>query len=294
MLTILEYFLLAALIAVNVAISRWLGQQAYSWMPVQATAEAERVDALFSFLTSVGAFILIGIVSVIVYSVIFFRAVPRDFSEGHPMRGNAKLEITWIVVPSLFVLWISIQNINIYNQLNILGLNQIAHHLPLEQSANASTSNDIPKPASEQIEVIAKQWVWSFRYKNNVTSPELHLPINQSTRLLLRSQDVIHGFYVPEFRLKQDIVPNRKIDLVITPNRLGKYRLKDSQFSGADFALMVADVYVENSQDYDRWLVKVATKPPEEVVADSTSIKPLINSGWLKNSSKESIMAEGK
>ncbi|NUN67426.1 cytochrome c oxidase subunit II (plasmid) [Pseudanabaena biceps] len=278
MLTLFEYFLVAILIAVNIVASNWLGQQTYSWMPVQATEEAQRVDALFSFLTSVGAFIFLGLLSVIIYSVIFFRAKPKDFSVGHPMRGNLQIEIAWMVVPTLLVLWISVQNIDIYNQLNILGLKQIAQ-FSLEEPANATERNNIPKPIDQKVEVTAKQWMWSFRYPNNVTSQELHLPVNQTTQLNLRSEDVIHGFYVPEFRIKQDIVPNRKIDLVITPNRKGQYRLKDSQFSGADFALMVADVYIESREDYEKWLL-AAINQPEVATNSSLAMEPLINSGW--------------
>jgi len=276
MLTILEYFLLAAFIAVLIFVSRWTGHQAYSWLPPQATAEAQHIDDLFSFLVAVGTFILLGLVGVMVYSAIFFRAPPDDFSEGHPARGDVRVEITWIGVPTLLVLWIAVQNFHIYSQLDILGLHQIVH-LPLEAPANAA---NLSKPADHQVEVISKQWAWSFRYPNNVTRQELHLPVNQSTRLNLNSEDVIHGFYVPEFRLKQDIVPGRNIGLVVTPTRVGKYRLKDSQFSGADFASMLADVYVESPEAYNQWLFAAQpaiAAPSSEVTA---SKKTLINSGW--------------
>ncbi|WP_249093277.1 hypothetical protein [Argonema galeatum] len=75
----------------------------------------------------------------------------------------------------------------------------------------------------------------------------------------MHSEDAIHGFYVPEFRLKQDIIPNRNINLVLTPTLIGKYHLRDSQFSGTDFALMVADVYVDSSEAYSQWLSQAAT-----------------------------------
>jgi len=280
MLTILEYFLLAAFIAVLIFVSRWTGHQAYAWLPPQATAEAQHVDDLFGFLVAIGTFILLGLVGIMLYSAIFFRAKPDDYSEGHPTRGDARVEIAWIAVPTLLVLWISIQNFHIYSQLNILGLQQIVH-LPLEAPANAAAIADVPKSSAEQIEVFSKQWAWSFRYPNNVTRQELHLPVNQSTRLNLNSEDVIHGFYVPEFRLKQDIIPGRNIGLIVTPTRIGKYRLKDSQFSGTDFALMVADVYVESPDAYNQWLF--AAQQPA-IAAPSSEItvskKPLINSGW--------------
>lgn len=205
----LEYLFIAAYVALLLVVSHWIGQQAYSWMPAQATVEAQKVDSLFSFLVSIGAFILLGLLSMMAYAVLFTRAPANDYSEGHPSRGDARLEILWTATPTLLVIWIAFQSFNIYQQLNILGLGQIVH-LPLEAEP-AIAAPDRPKPASETIDVFAKQWNWSFRYPNNVTSNELHLPVNRSTKLNMQAQDVIHGFYVPEFRLKQDIIPNRHL-----------------------------------------------------------------------------------
>ncbi|HEY9615190.1 MAG TPA: cytochrome c oxidase subunit II [Microcoleaceae cyanobacterium] len=281
MLKVLEYCLLTVLIAVAIFISHWIGQQAYSWMPPQATAEAQRVDALFSFLVSIGAFIFLGLVGMMLYSALFFRAKPDDYSEGHPARGSVKLELLWTIAPTLLVLWIAVQNMVIYNQLNILGLKQIVH-LPLEAPAYAESSQ--PKPAAEQIQVIAKQWEWQFRYPNQATSHELHLPVNESTRLDLQAKEVIHGFYVPAFRLKQDMVPGRDIDLVITPTRAGKYRLQDSQYSGTYFALMTADVYVEPKAVYDQWVANLALHPGKTmnlaVAEQHQPQKTLVQTRW--------------
>ncbi len=292
MLKFLEYMLLAGFVAVLIFASYWIGQQAYSWMPPQATAEAQHVDDLFSFLTSIGAFIFLGLVGIMVYSVLFYRASPEDFSEGHPARSNTKLEILWMVAPTLLVLGIAAQNINIYNQLNILGLKQVVQ-LPLETApADAAVINHNLKPA-EKIEVIAKQWVWSFRYPNNVTSHELHLPVNQRTQLDLQAEDVLHGFYVPAFRLKQDIVPGRKIDLVVTPTRVGKYRLRDSQFSGTNFASMETDVYVESPEAYSRWLAEAAPQPmlTANSTVDQQSSKTWFKSGWYTDVPTQSRVA---
>ncbi|MEH2424984.1 MAG: cytochrome c oxidase subunit II [Nostoc sp.] len=286
MFRFLEYLLIAGYIAVLLVISHWIGQLAFSWMPLQATAEAKKVDDLFSFLVSIGAFILLGLVGMMLYSVLFFRASKEDYSEGHPSRGDVRLEILWTATPTLLVLWIGFQSFNIYQQLNILGLGQIVHlHLPLEsQPANAAIVSDLPKPASETIDVFAKQWEWSFRYPNNVTSNQLHLIVNSSTRLNMHAQDVIHGFYVPEFRLKQDIVPKRDIDIVLTPIRTGKYKLKDSQFSGTYFALMEADVYVESVEAYNQWFAQTASEPTaikNQAVAEHIQApKTLFKSGW--------------
>ncbi|MEJ6485892.1 cytochrome c oxidase subunit II [Nostoc punctiforme UO1] len=241
-------------------IARWIGDQAYSWMPIQATAEAKRVDQIFSFLTSVGTFIFLAIAGTIGYSILIGRAPKGDWSHGHPARSDVRLEILWTVAPTLLVLWLAAQSFSIYQQLDIEGLQPIVHlHIPLEEPATAATVKIPSQPVAENIEVVAKQWVWSFRYPNNVISNELHLKVNERTRLNLHSQDVIHGFYVPEFRLKQDIIPNRNINLVLTPTQIGKYHLRDSQFSGTDFALMVANVYVDSSETYSQWLSQAAT-----------------------------------
>lgn len=273
MLKILEYLLLTSFIAGLILVSHWFGQLAYTWMPAQATAEAQQVDDLFSFLVSVGAFIFFGLLGMMLYSVLFYRAKPDDYSEGHPARGSVTLEILWTAAPVLLVAWIAFQNINIYEQLNILGLKQIVQ-LPFETAPavaamsgghhSVGSKQYSLKLATETIQVTAKQWDWKFRYPNNVMSGELHLPVNESTRLNLIAEEVIHGFYIPEFRLRQDAIPGRDIALVVTPIREGKYRLQDAQFSGTYFALMQADVYVESRDAYDRWLTSAAQQPGEE------------------------------
>lgn len=289
---VLEYFLLAVFIAGTMLISRWMGQQAYTWMPPQATAEAQQVDDLFSFLVSLGTFIFIVLVGMMLYSALFFRAKPDDYSEGHPSRGSVKLEILWTVAPTLLVLWIAAQNINIYQQLNILGLKQIVQ-LPLEAPANAASNPEQPKPATEKIRVMAKQWDWTFEYPNHTTSHELHLPVNQSTRLDLQAEKVIHGFYVPAFRLKQDMIPGRDIDLVVTPTLPGKYRLQDSQYSGTYFALMTADVVVESREAYNQWLVAMAQQSIAEInpaIAEQlASPTTLFKTGWKTGLPSESV-----
>lgn len=277
-----EILLLAIFIGATIVASKWIGQQAFTWMPTQATAEAQQVDNLFSFLVSVGAFIFIGLSGTIAFSILTSRAPRGDWSDGHPMRQDARLEVLWTVVPLIFVLWIAGQSFKIYQQLNIQGLTPIVHlHLPLEaepayaadsppKPAESSTTsspskpaeNNNAKPTTQQIEVIAKQWAWLFRYPDNVTSTDLHLPVNQSIQLVLRSEDVLHGFYVPEFRVKQDIIPNRNITFVVTPLKEGKYQLKDSQYSGVYFALMRANVYVESPEAYQMWLSQAAQHQP--------------------------------
>lgn len=253
--------------AANLLASRWMGQQAFGWMPSQATAEAQQVDNLFSFLVSIGTFVFVGLTGMILYSVIFYRAPRGDWSHGHPARQDWQLEAAWTIAPLVLVLWVAAQSSKIYQELHLEGLTPIVHLHLLAEPANAQAKPTEQNPAqtaiAEDIEVTAKQWSWSFRYPgSNVTSTALHLPVNQSVKLKLQSLDVLHGFYVPEFRVKQDIIPNRAITFTFTPLLEGNYRLRDSQFSGTYFALMEADVIVESPAAYSQWLAQAATRTP--------------------------------
>ena len=269
-------------------ISLWIGKQAYSWLPPQAAAESQLIDDLISFLVTLGAFIFLGVTSTLMYSVIFHRAVKDDFTDGPPIDGNVAVEVVWTVIPILLVFWIAGYSYQVYEQMGIQGPMELVHlHNPIRmESAYAAPQEDLAKPV-EKIDVLAKQWAWVFHYpEKNITSSELHLPSDRRVRLALQSQDVLHGFYIPAFRLKQDIIPNHAIDFEFTPTRAGKYRLTDSQYSGTYFATMQANVVVESLEDYHQWLAKAATQKPspannqansEYAQAASKSIK----TGWV-------------
>ena len=264
----LNLILLVAFVIGIVLSSHWLGQQAYGWLAPAASLEAEEVGHLFSFLVTLASIVFLGVVGMMLYSVLVYRASGGDRADGPAIRGNVRIEITWTVIPVLLVIWIASYSFTIYQRMAILGSLPLTHlHLLPGQAAHAQALDPrqpVPLQAHAQpIEVIARQWNWTFRYPDqNVSSTELHLPINQRAHLLLTSEDVLHGFYVPNFRIKQDIVPNRTIELSFTPSREGTYRLQDSQFSGTYFALMQADVVVESAEAHGRWLQDAARNTP--------------------------------
>jgi cytochrome c oxidase subunit II len=253
------------------AISLWMGQQAYSWFPPQAAAESHLIDELFSFLVVLGTFIFLGVTGTLAYSIIFHRAAIDDTSDGPPIEGNITLEVVWTAIPILLVVWIATYSYQVYDKMSIRGPMEMVHlHMPqVIEPASAAPWNWSSKPTEPQIDsdepikVIAKQWAWVFQYPYKaVTSTELHLPVNQRVHLALESADVLHGFYIPAFRLKQDIIPKQTIDFEFTPIREGKYNLTDSQFSGTYFAAMTANVVVESLDNYKTWLVKAADQKP--------------------------------
>ncbi len=258
-------FALSSFIALLSVISIWVSQQAQSWLPPQASAESKLIDELFSILTGIGTFILLGITLVLLYAVLFQRAGKYDFSDGPSIEGNTAIEIIWTVIPLGLVIWIATYSYQIYDTMAVRGPMELVHlHNPIEmQSAYAVPLDQVkPQLPTDEIDVTAKQWAWIFRYPKDVTSTELHLPVNHRIRLALHSDDVIHGFYVPAFRLKQDVIPNKMIDFEFTPIRTGRYRLRDSLYSGTYFAANQADVVVESAEDYDRWLATAANQTP--------------------------------
>lgn len=239
-------------------ISLWMGQQAYTWLPPQASAESLLIDNLFSFLVTLGTFIFLGVVGTLTYSVFFQQAGKYDYSDGPPIEGNITLEIVWTTIPFLLVIWIAGYSYHIYDKMGILGPMEHVHMMASAEAAPMETSAE----SMERIEVWSRQWAWEFRYPGNVTSTELHLPSNQRVKLALISEDVIHGFFIPAFRLKQDIIPGRSIDFEFTPIREGRYRLRDSQYSGTYFAAMQTDVVVESPEAHQQWLAEATTHIP--------------------------------
>lgn len=268
---------LATFAVFSVFVSWWMAQQSYSWFPPQAAAEAKLFDKLFSIFVGLGTFIFLGVTGPLLYSLVFHRAGKYDFSDGPPIEGNTVLEIVWTVVPILLVVGLATASYRTYDKMAIRGPMELVHlQMPqMMQSAYAAPTEavedahpeesikDALTAPVEQIEVTAKQWAWVFRYpERDVTSTELHLPVDRRAHLMLHSDDVLHGFYVPAFRLKQDVVPERMIDFEFTPIRVGKYRLRDSMYSGTYFAANQADVVVQSVEDYQQWLVDAAAQPP--------------------------------
>lgn len=281
---------LSALTIANFAISFWMGQQAYGWLPPQASSEAVLVDKLFSFMTAVGTFIFIGVTGTLLYSMIYQRAAKYDPTDGPPIEGNTKLEIVWTAVPIMLIIWIGTVSFQTYDQMSLLEsfaptAMETVGTVPLDpkEKVPGDLAPDQNKPP---IEVHSRQWSWEFRYPDqNVSSTELHIPVNQRARFKLTSDDVLHGFYVPAFRVKQDIIPGREIDFSFTPIRAGRYRLRDSAYSGTYFADNQTNVVVESEEEYQRWLSAAAATEPsaaENVAAEAfnRAAESSISLGW--------------
>ncbi len=248
--------LLVSVVLGDLAVSVWMAAQSHRWLPVQASAAAGPVDDLFALEVGIGSLIFLGCSGVMLWTLLFNRAPKYDLDNGDPIEGNLKLEIVWTVIPLVIVMLIAWKAINVSTTLATLG-----GKVRVTGSPAAALVAAGDPAAATPIEVIGRQWSWEFIYPNGVHSSELHLPEGQRSILRLRATDVIHGFYVPAFRLKQDLIPGSVIDYSLIPTRAGRYRLRDSMFSGGYFASNQTDVVVEPPQAYGVWLEQALAQP---------------------------------
>ncbi|MEA5442555.1 cytochrome c oxidase subunit II [Cyanobium gracile] len=273
---------LAIWIGLLALISYWMAGESYRWLPVQASNAAPLVDGLFSFETGVGTFVFLGVVSVMGWVMLVHRAEKYDESDAEPIEGNTKLEVIWTAIPFVLVMAIAWYAIQINTELGVLGPMEHIHLRNPQEQQGGYPGGRLPV---EQVEVIARQWSWEFRYPGqHVSSTELHLELNRPITFRLVSEDVLHGFFIPAFRLKQDVIPGRAIDFSLTPTRLGRYRLRDSQFSGTWFAANQADVVVETADDHALWLKQAAAAPLQSglsvAAAEYTEQQTNPRGGW--------------
>ncbi|HKC62012.1 MAG TPA: cytochrome c oxidase subunit II [Pyrinomonadaceae bacterium] len=203
-------------------------------MPESASTEAHRVDSLFYFLLGLCGFVATGVIILIIYFAIKYRRRTEDqlaLSSSSPQW----VELSWTIIPLLIFIGIFIWGARVY----------FALARPPENAI--------------EINVVAKQWMWKFQHPEGQREiNELHVPVNRPVKLTLVSEDVIHSFFVPAFRIHQDVLP-------LTPGRpyrtiwfeateTGRFHLFCSQYCGTQHSGMIGEVIVMEPRDYERWL----------------------------------------
>lgn len=255
-------------IVLNLLIAKLMASWSLTWFPPQASSAAPYVDNLFALETGIGSFIFFGCTGLIGWVVLFNRAGKYDESDGAPIEGNTKLEITWTIIPLVTVFLIATYSMDVNMKLQTLG--------PKHKYAIGTDPTVLvePDPIADvgPIDVIARQWSWEFIYPDGVRSSELHLPIDQRVNFRMVSEDVLHSFFVPAFRLKQDIIPGSIISYSLTPTKEGRFRLRDAMFSGAYFSQNQTDVIVETQDSYAEWLKTTARQPLQQGLDPSRSL----------------------
>ena len=202
------------------------------WLPAPASRQAGRIDFVFWFVTVICIAIFALVAAVMIYAVLRFRVQPDDHEDGPPVHGHTGLEITWTAIPFVLVTAIAIV------------------------SAIVLSRNDAEAGNTLHINATAQQFSWTFSYPdaNNATSPVLRLPEGRSVEVDMRSLDVIHAFFVPEFRTNEDIVPGLVTDVHITPDRIGTFPLICNELCGLGHSLMRTQAIVMKPAAFDAWL----------------------------------------
>jgi cytochrome c oxidase subunit II len=198
--------------------------------PEQASSGASAIDHLYFYLLTVTTFFVALIfLCVIVFSMKYRRRPGRE--TGAQVRTSLRLEIVWIAVPFILVLIMFFWGASVY--------------FPLYRS---------PSNALD-VYVVGRQWMWKLQHAEGASEiNELHVPVGRPIRLTMTSEDVIHSFFVPAFRLKQDVLPGRYSTLWFEPTRVGEYRLFCAEYCGTKHSGMVGRVVVMTPADYERWL----------------------------------------
>lgn len=203
--------------------------------PDQASTAATQVDALFLFMLGISALMVILIGGTITLFVVKYR---RRSENEVPVQieGSNRLEFAWTIIPfgmfMVFFVW----------------------------GAGIYLNNAQPPPNSEQVFVVAKQWMWKFEHEGGQQEiNELHIPVGRPVKLVMTSQDVIHSFFVPDFRIKQDVLPDRYTTVWFQASKVGTYHLFCSQYCGLEHAEMTGSVIVLDPAAYQQWLGGGAT-----------------------------------
>jgi cytochrome c oxidase subunit 2 len=207
------------------------------WFPVQASTQAHNTDRLYHVLVIASIPIFVLVVTVVLFSVWKFRMKPgQELEDGPPIHGNTRLEVFWTALPTVLLL-------------GLVGYSFVVLH------------ENEKKPAHEiQVEVTGQQFAWTYQYPSAITggapinSYQLYLPEGESVEFNLHSKDVIHAFWIPAFRIQEDVVPGITTHWRATPDRLGSYPVVCNLLCGLGHSLMRSTVHVVPPSQFQAWL----------------------------------------
>ena len=207
--------------------------------PDRASAAAGNVDALFIFLLIVS-----GLMSLLIFSALLYFAARYRHRRGvlaEQIEGSTPLELTWSVVPFMVFMVIFVWGAVVFFK------------------------SRTPPRDSTEVYVVAKQWMWKVEHMEGQREiNELHVPTGQDIKLIMTSQDVIHSFFIPAFRLKQDVLPGRYTTLWFKATKPGHYHLFCAEYCGTMHSGMGGDIVVMEPQDYAQWMAGGASAPLQE------------------------------
>ena len=218
-------------------------QAQFPLIPEQASNFAPAVDLLMLFVVVISLFFAVAITAAVIY--FFFKYERKHQTEiGVPIHGDSRLETAWIVVPLVLAMAMFAWGAVVYVDYR---------HSPVD---------------TLDIYVVGKQWMWKVQQPNGLKEiNEIHLPVGRDVRLIMASEDVIHDFSVPAFRVKMDVVPGHYNTMWFRPTKAGRYRLYCSQYCGTNHAIMTGWITVMEQGDYAAWLSGAAGAEGNPLVA---------------------------
>jgi cytochrome c oxidase subunit II len=187
-----------------------------------------QVDSVFLFIVIISLVILIGVTITMIYFV--FKYNRKKNKKAENIEGNLALEITWITIPTLLALAMFYYGFSTFK-----------------------TLREVPKDAMT-IHVQAQMWKWSFRYENGKRYDTLYVPVGKPIKLLLKSIDVDHSFYIPSFRIKEDVIPGKENYLSFTPDKIGVYDIACAEYCGLRHSYMYNKIHVIPKEEFDKWV----------------------------------------
>ncbi len=222
------------------------------WLPDAASEEANQVDDAYWFVTIICVCIFALVAGVSIYAGWKFRVRDDDMDDGSPIHGHTGLEIAWTALPVALVVAMSIFSVVVLDRISTL-------------------------PADHRtIEVKAQQFAWSFTYPElDRTEGDLVLELGEPYLIQLTAADVIHSFWVPEFRMKQDAVPGITTETYVTPTKVGEYAVICTELCGLGHSTMRARAIVLSTADYEKWVAAGKPKggpPPPGGEADGLAV----------------------
>ncbi|MGD1905063.1 MAG: cytochrome c oxidase subunit II [Leptolyngbyaceae cyanobacterium] len=274
-------------------VSFWYGQN-HGLLPEQASEQSVLVDELFNSMVVMGTALFLLVEGAILYCMVQFRQRKGDETDGPPIEGNLPLEAFWTAIPTILVIGLGLYSFQVFLDIGGITPGHVAHDhgTMIAQSAEAPLPESSAEPegtlvaengvfglgaplenedtlADLQVDVTGMQYAWIFTYpQDNIIDGELHVPVGADVQLNISAKDVIHSFWVPQFRLKQDAIPGKKTALRFIASKEGSYPVVCAELCGGYHGSMRTQVIVHSPEDYQAWYdQRVAQVPVNETIA---------------------------
>jgi cytochrome c oxidase subunit II len=294
-------------------VSFWVGQYNH-WMPEAVSQQAPLVDQLFNVMVTIGTALFIIVQGTIIYALIRFRKPPGDETDGSPIEGNVPLEILWTAIPAVIVIGLGIYSVEVYQEIGgftagAVGMESHAHHQPKMPDATVAQMPSMPRgsaiaapapplvgttygigepgdtpnlDADVVVNVTGMQFAWLFEYPDKgVTAGELHIPVGKRVKLQMKAVDVLHAFWLPQFRLKQDVMPGLDSELQFVATKTGTFPVYCAELCGSYHGSMRTQTIVEEPEAFEKWLVDNQLAQAEQK-ATAVAQVPMDNAAFLK------------